>query len=213
MIDTGDSFILSGSCSLPVPAEESEWPVWIGGPGLVLIDATGHEIPYHFARDIDRPMPANMYSRTWAVEIGKNFVAPLTISCQATHVSIDSQASYAFDFDTGPNPQVGQILVLNKEIQMAGHAFTLVVNVQQGHESDESSYLFMFSSKDGSVIGVNVDIEEAVPQSSENGRQTASHFYTKLNFTELPTGQLHIILSDLQVLGETETWSLNWTPD
>jgi len=222
VIDTGDSFILSGSFNPSAPAGTGEWYVQPSGWGLVLTDATGQEIPYEYPEDINLPMPSEMHAETWAVEIDKNFTAPLTINYSATYVLMDSQSSYAFDFDTGPNPQVGQTWALNKEIQMGEHVFTLgSINMRPGHSGD-SGYEFEFFSADGSVISVTVNIEGYVPQAAGGGggggggggeSGQVSSFRTSIYFAQPPTGLLNIVLSGLQVRGETNTWSLDWTPD
>lgn len=217
VIDTGGSFILSGSFIPPAPTGAEEWYMQPSGWGLVLTDATGQEIPYEYPEDINMPMPADMHSETWAVEIDKNFAAPLTLNYSATYVLRDPQSSYAFDFDTGPNPQVGQTWALNKEIQMAGHVFTLgSIQFRPGHSGD-SGYEFEFISVDGSVIGINVDIEGYVSQASGGGGggggEQVSSFVTSLYYAQPPEGRLKILLSGLQVRGETKSWSLDWTPD
>ena len=210
VIDTGDSYILSGRFSPPRPTGAIEWSLRPSS-GVTLTDAMGQTIPYEYPEDIDMPMPADVYSEVWAVKISKDFVAPLTINYGTTYILIDPQTSYAFDFDAGPNPQVGQTWALNKEIQMADHVFTLgLVRVL-----NEYGYIFEFFSMDGSVIGVEVNIDGYVPQGGGGGGGggRVSNFDAGLFYAELPKGKLNIILSNLQTLGETKTWSLHWTPD
>ena len=102
---------------------------------------------------------------------------------------------------------------------MAGHVFTLgSIQLRPGHSGD-SGYEFEFISVDGSVIGVNVDIEGYVSQASGGGgggggdSGQVSSFGTSLYYAQPPEGRLNIRLSGLQVRGETKTWSLDWNPD
>ena len=218
VIDTGNSFILSGTFNPPAPEGAADWSVQPNFPGLVLTDSTGQEIPYEYPEDIELPMVADMHVESWAVEINKNFVAPLTINYSTTYVLRDAQTSYAFEFDAGPNPQVGQTWALNKEIQMAGHVFVLgSIKMEPGHSGD-IGYEFEFFSVDGSVLGVNVDIEGYASQGGGGGggggsSEQVSSFGTSLYYAQPPTGRLNIVLYNLQVRGETKTWKLDWTPD
>jgi hypothetical protein len=70
---------------------------------------------------------------------------------------------------------------------------------------------------DGSVAGVDVAIDGYFPQAGGGGGGggggPVSSFEIGLFYAELPKGQLKIVLSNLIVLGETKTWSLDWTPD
>jgi hypothetical protein len=217
IIDTGDSFILIGNFSPPAPAEAEGWGTQTSG--LTLTDAAGQEILYSYPDDINLPASADMRSEVWAVKIPKGFAAPLTIRYSATYILSEPQATYAFEFDAGPNPQPGQVWELKKEIQMAGHTFTLDrIIVLPGHNGS-TGYNFEFTSQDGSVSGVGVSIEGYQSQGGGGGGGGGGSggepitFSAGLDFAEHPKGMLKIVLTGLSVYGETKEWSLEWAPD
>jgi hypothetical protein len=159
-----------------------------------------------------------MRSESWAVKVPRGFAAPLTIHYGTTYILGVPQARYAFEFDAGPDPQPGQVWELEKEIQMDGYTFTLdSISAQPGHEGS-IGYTFDFTSADGSVSGVGVDIEGYLPVGGAGGGGGGSageavSFSTGLYYPEAPKGILNIVLTNLQVYGETKEWSLEWAPD
>jgi hypothetical protein len=216
VIDAGDSFILIGKFSPPAPAGAGDWSAI--STGLALTDAAGREILYTYPDDIILPPVNEMHTEVWAVKLSKGFVAPLTVRYTATYLLGDPQASYRFEFDAGSSPKPGQVWELNKEIQMAGYTFTLdAISVHQGREGS-LGYSFDFTSADGRVSGVGVHIEGYEPQGAGGGggggdSGGAVTFSAGLDYAELPTGVLKVLLTNLIFYGESTEWRLDWAPE
>jgi len=219
IIDAGDSYILIGEFHQPATPENGAWSPQPGG--LILTDGNGQEIFWDYPQDIDLPADNWPNIQPWAVKVTKGFTPPLHITYPIQYISIDpSHAKYEFEFDAGPNPEVGQSWELNREIQLAGYTFTLAsISVTPPmHGAKADGYHFSFISPDGKLSGVSVDIEGYTPLGGGGGGggggpEVSKTWGVGLTYAELPKGKLKIVISNLSLYGETEEWTLDWQPD
>ena len=212
VIDTGDSYIIIGEFQPPAPSQAGDWSSGI--VNLKITDANGQEIFYDFPQDIILPRPGSK-ADVWAVEFNKGFVSPLHITYSNQYVfPPPPPETVEFEFDAGPNPQEDQVWELNKEIQMAGHTFTLasITALREGY-----SFNFMFS--DGTISVGQVDIAGYTPIDGGGGEDSGGSssqsisWSAALMYAELPKGKLKVILSSPWINGETKDWTIDWQPE
>lgn len=213
VIDAGDSYILTGEFNPPVPSQAVD--DWSSAGIIKLSDANGQEIAYDLPQDLDLPSPQSPKADVWSMKFSKGFAPPLHITYSNLYtLHVPSQETVELDFDAGPNPQDGQTWQLNKEIQLAGHTFTLVsIRVSQ-----KNFYSFDFTSSDNKISSVDIEIPGGHSLNG-GGQDTCGciqpppiSWGESLGYTELPKGKLKVILSNLWIYGETKDWTLDWQP-
>jgi hypothetical protein len=204
-IETSDGYILIGQFqpqskpgeSLQVTSAEE------------IRDASGKKVSYAYPQDINEFTAAG---NDWAVQFkAAGLVYPLTISFSGVVLlPADPSATAEFTFDAGANPQPGQEWTPNQEIQLAGHILTLV-SITANSQND---YSFNFQV-DPKVYGASVQIVGYTPHGGGGGGGgglTNGEFSTSLSYSQLPTGVLTVILSDLTLIGDPITWQGQWSP-
>lgn len=214
VIDTGDTYILVGSCHPPAPTQAGEWRSdlrWI-----TLTDDNGQAVNYQPPADIHLPAADTLQEHTWAIEFSKEFVSPLHIHCLMRYaLKSAAQDAVRLDFDAGPDPQPGQEWDLNREFQYAGHMVRLAkISTNIG----KAGYIFWFETEDPSINALSVRFDGY--SSSEHLFQlsgTDMHGVYRWVFYEyydrtLPKGNLEIVPFDLYLNGETKSWVLDWQP-
>jgi len=212
VIELDDGYILTGEF-LPPPTAPQE--VDSGLYALKITDGNGRDLSFEgFPQDIDAPSPTSPAAQVWAVKFSKGFVQPLHITYTTEYIRIDpSQESAGFEFDAGENPQEGQIWNVNKEFRLAGRIFTLNSIVAL-----PNSYEFNFASTDTGIYSVGVDIDGYPPDLNGGGMDAGAVGYTGSwsvpvgPYSELPRGELKVIISRLWVIGDTKEWTINWQP-
>jgi hypothetical protein len=213
VIDAGDSYILIGEFNPPAPSQTVD--DWSSAGIIKLSDSSGQEIAYDLPQDLGLPSPESPKIDVWAIQFSKGFAPPLRITYSNLYtLHVPSQEMVEFDFDTGPNPQEGQIWQLNKEIQLAGHTFTLVsIRVPQ-----KNFYSFNFTSSDNKISSVGIEIP-GYSTLNGGGQDTCGclqpppiSWGESAGFVEMPKGKLKVILSNLWIYGETKDWTLEWQP-
>lgn len=185
---------------------------------LKITDASGQEIRYEpQGGDIDLPTQESPKAEVWPVKFSKGFAPPLHITYSNRYTfPAPSQETVRFEFDAGPNPKEGQVWQLNKEIQLAGHTFTLGSISVEGI-AEKQGYSFEFISSDSAISIFNVGIVGHAPtggggsRNFGSGNQRAS-WSASLIYDELPKGKLELVFSDLWIYGETKGWILEWQP-
>jgi len=204
-IDADDSYILIGEFNPPAPSQPGASRVET--LNMDLIDGAGQKIDWQIPTDITLPVSDSPYRQVWAVKFTKGAVMPVHITCTARYVfPLNSQETYAFEFDAGTNPHLGQKWNLNKEFQFAGHTIHLTEI-----SADLTGYFFSFESADARVNSLSAKIDGYTPIDHGGSVGTAGwdvyDFYSKM-----PAGKLKVILSDLYFNGETKDYSLDWQP-
>lgn len=203
VIQTGDGYILIGALHPQIPAGSS---AQVTGVPLIR-DANGKKVAYSIPQDIQQDLGLDM---TFAYQITAAGLAfPLTIEFPGVVISpADPQATAEFTFDAGPDPQPGQVWTLNQDIQIAGHTLKLVSVTADSR----NGYSFEFrSGKD--IYSVGVQIEGYTPVGGGGGGPLQGLFQTSVSYAELPKGKLKVILSNLTVAGEPQSWQGHWQPE
>jgi hypothetical protein len=215
VVDTGDGYILVGSFH-----PETTQDRWVQITEAARItDAQGREVFYTTPNDVDALFEDDPGGSGWAYEIkGANIAYPLMITFSGVYISpADPQAEVEFEFNAGPNPQLGQEWILNKDIQISGHTLRLVSISSGSHGGSPGNpsggYSFNFTC-DPDVNGVRMDIEGHTPNGGGGGGGAGlGEFGVDLSYPDLPTGILKVILSDLTVITGPGTWQAEWQPE
>jgi len=209
VIETGDGYILIGEFRPDI--RPGTWAQVTGVP--LIHDAGGKNVPYAFPLDIQPPdVNDGSGGFGFAFEFRSAGLAyPLTVTFSGVNISqADPNATAEFEFDAGPNPQVGQEWTPNLDIQLAGHTLRLVSITADSREG----YSFEFLT-DPTVYGAGVDIAGYTPNGGGGGGGgglTNGTFSRIISYERIPTGKLNVILSNLTVIGETVTWQGQWSP-
>ena len=220
VVDTGDNYVLLGEFR-PSQAQDPSLPAgsyWSLTDPVTITDAEGRDVfIYTSPNDPNLHLPYDQTdAEPWAYQIGKTFDPPLTITYTGRYtIPADPTAQAEFTFDTGTNPQPGQEWVLNQDFEIAGHKVRLV-SIQA---LAQSGYGFSFESSDPSVQTVNVDISgylpngRGEPEGGNAGLTPGKWSEELLDYDELPTGKLKVVLSNLTLYGEFKTWQVQWSPE
>jgi hypothetical protein len=209
VIETSDGYILVGKFKPKVNPGD-----WVQVTGMAQIqDAAGKKVAYTEPQDITTGAIADGGGFGWVMQFKAAGLAyPLTITFPGEIVfQAEPGATAQFIFDAGPNPQPGQEWTPNLDIQMAGHTLKLI-----SVTSDSSGgYDFRFQA-DSKVSGVSVEIAGYQPVGGGGGGggggEASSTFDVGLSYAELPKGKLTVNLSNLSVVGDSQTWSGQWSP-
>jgi hypothetical protein len=214
VIDTGNDYILIGTFNPPAPRSDEK--------GIyALSDIVLHDGNHQVIEDEEYPPDLDLTpylvgdpgKRVWAVKFTKQYMPPLHLTYQTLYLSSPlPQDAYTFDFDAGLNPQAGQEWDLNQEFQLAGHAVTL-----KKITAGANSYTFFFRTDDENVDSVGMynldDIQiTGYPPASSNGRFGLGHWSLTKVYSELPRGNLRIVLSGIYLFGKSEDWTMSWQP-
>jgi hypothetical protein len=220
VLEIGGSYVLMGELRYDL-AKDGSLPVgawWQVTNGVKISDASGQEIFYSYPNDIDVPPSSQPDTETWAYQVDKGFPPPLTITYSGSFiVPADPQIKVTFEFDAGPDPQPGQEWLLNRDFEMGGHTIRLVSITAGSHTNvpREGGYDFRFESDTG-VSGVSVDIAGYTPNGGGGGGgggPAASQWGVGLSYSEMPKGELTVVLSNLLLVGPSRTFQVQWSPD
>jgi Periplasmic component of the Tol biopolymer transport system len=170
-------------------------------------DASGKTVSYTYPQDVSDEIDSG-----WGAQFkAAGLTYPLTITFSGVMLqSADPSTSAQLIFDAGTDPQPGQVWNLNQEIQVAGHTLTLVSVTADSR----NGYSFDFKV-DPSVYSVGLQIDGFTPDGGGGGGGgglTEGRFDTSLSYSQLPTGQLTLIVSNLTLIGDSRTWQGQWTP-
>lgn len=194
-IQIDDQYILIGKLEAQTPDG------WIELTGYQLTDANGKEVFASF------PTVEGLPSYDWGFQFkGDTVVFPLTLTFTGRTIITIPNVTAEFDFDAGENPQPGQEWVLNRDFEIAGRTVRLV-SIMAGNDG----YSFNFETDtDVNNLGVGIPGYKAM---GGGGGGAEGRFSTSIAFAQLPVGKLRIVLSDLTVFGETQTWHIQWQPE
>jgi hypothetical protein len=174
-----------------------------------MTDASGKDVPYDSASDIDLPA-GDEHTSYWAFKIlGRDHAWPMTISIDTLEGTLpDAQAS--FDFDTGPSPRPGQEWTINQDLSVGGYRLH-VLTATRTHDG----YDFSFQG-DPAIAGVGIDIQGAspyvAPGGGGGGGGGGGSLSAGLSYSgAVPEGDLTVLLRDVTVL-VPGPWSIQWEP-
>jgi hypothetical protein len=202
VIETDKGYILIGrfySIGLPEGTQALHLNGW---PQIT--DASGHVVPFN------EPDEFVEHARQggevpWAYKIeGKQFDWPLILTFESLAVE-HSDARTEFEFDTGPNPQTGQVRELNLDLEIAGYPLRIASATRT-----EEGYSFDIKT-DPAVQSVRLEIAGMATSGGEgdgNGHLSVSVTYEG----EIPSGNLTVLLSRPMV-ERSGHWQLQWQPD
>ena len=173
---------------------------------LKITDANGQAVTTEPTYDVQFPVSTTDYF-PWALKIqGKQFAWPLTITLPDAMVRLPEQ-QIKFTFDTGPNPQVGQEWVLNKDVDMNGYHARLI-SIRRRVDG----YSFILQPGPQVVsIGAWFEGTNAVGGGGgldNQGYQELDEIYASTP----PAGKLTVVLS-IQMVLVSGSWSVTWQPD
>ncbi len=214
VIELPDLYILVGNF-----ADAGDMPGYMTVTGSVydylprIKDANGNPVTFK-PRDDIKPVVNWGLVYNWAYEIPKSTEMPLTIILDEINISVTSTAR--FDFDTGSNPQVGQVWLLNIPIQLGKYEYII-----DSAEQIENGYLFRFHSGTDVPEGTSfiLDIvgssQERGSSASEEDRRPKDIVKYSQNITYLvlpPTGKLTVALMFFETVPLHGPWTLTWSP-
>lgn len=140
----------------------------------------------------------------WAYQIReKEITWPITIRYDSVEVfCFDPNAR--FTFDTGPDPQEGQIWEINQTFDV-GPCRVKVNSVQR----TRTGYLIQLDAP-ANLLQVNAEIEGTTPVEIAT-RQFPAHYEVRIIYAqEPPTGKLSVALSAYEALAGP--WQVQWQP-
>jgi len=151
----------------------------------------------------------------WAYEIPKPVNGPLKITLD--HVNIQKSDTTQFQFDTGPNPQVGQKWQLNLPLKLGGYDYVI-----DWVEMLKKGYLVRWHSGIDVPEGTSftLTLPGILPSTSEGpwgeeDRSRKDQVIYAQNFLMNgpgPTGILTVELTLYQTVPLPGPWTLNWMP-
>ena len=214
VFDTGNDYILIGTFSPPAPRSGEQGIYAL--EGIILHDGNHQVIEdeeYPSDLDLTPYLVEASGRRVWAVKFTKEFTPPLQLTYQTQYFySPLPQDAYTFDFDAGPNPQAGQEWNVNQEFQLAEHTVTL-----KKITAGANSYTFFFHTDDENVESVGMYNRDDIQiigytLTSFSGRFGLGDWSLTKVYSELPKGNLRVVLSGLYLFGNSEDWTMVWQP-
>ncbi|MBL8076699.1 MAG: DUF4179 domain-containing protein [Anaerolineales bacterium] len=211
VIETNDSYILTGELLVPLPLGQSDSGVY----GLRITDGNGKDVSFEgFPQDIGMPTPTSPNAEVWSVKFDKGFVPPIQITYTKQYILADSSLeTIEFDFDAGDDPQKVQAWQLDREFTLADRTFTL-----NSVSALPNSYEFNFTSTDNSIYSVDVVIDGYPPDANGGGMDAGmvgvfgSWSVSVGPYKELPKGKLKVTISHPWLIGEIKDWTVDWQP-
>jgi hypothetical protein len=212
VIELPDSYILIGNF-----ADAGDLP-----GGLSVDDNPYHDLP-HIEDGLGNPIDFKVredlqpeagsggrWARYWAFEIAKPVRGPLTITLDQINIGVFDTTQ--FNFNVGPNPQVGQKWELNLPIHLRKYDYVI-----DSVEAIKDGYLFKYHSGIDAPEGVSLDINivgSTLEGSSSqvNGGNTVVEYSGSLTYSVQPTGQLTVELTLSETVPLQGPWTLTWTP-
>ena len=134
---------------------------------------------------------------------------PILISLSGVVVSqVDPQATARLDVDLGENPQPGDVIEINQDVEIAGHKVRLLTITSDSQEG----YSFMIDPGE-SLNFVSVAIDGFPAVGGGGGGIGQGVFNTSLAYVEIPKGKQTLIFSNPLASSPTEIWKVEWQPE
>jgi hypothetical protein len=147
-----DGYILSGSYQWTDPRFDA---FSIQNIVSEIADANGGEVSFESVDPLT-PMDPSLKKMPFAYQIhGKDYAWPLTFTVKSVTVTLPDAVT--FQFDAGPNPQVGQTWDVDIDVPVAEHIIHVqTIELTEGRSPTELGFTFTLSSDPG-VTSANID--------------------------------------------------------
>ncbi len=206
-VELADGYILIGATHTMVLPDGLVAQAFEQSPFLKITDANGQEVYAEPASDVSFPVSTSDDS-PWAYKIkGKSFAWPLSISLENVIVSLPQGQETRFEFDTGPDPQVGQEWILNKDLETEGYHARLVAIKRL-----EDGYQFTIKA-DPSVVNVGAWFDGYTATGGGGGGDGQGNLQQS-NFYQgaLPSGKFIVVFA-IQTVRVPGQWTIAWQPE
>lgn len=201
------NFTYAGDLPGPLTiSSESELP-------LEILDGNGKPVNFNLRADIQPDVRWGGVSY-WAVEISKPVSGPLKIIVDS--VNIHKSDITQFQFDTGPDPQIGQEWQLNLPIKLGGHDYVIdrIKMVDAGYRFYWHSG---FDVPEGTSYSLSIQGIKPLMSKDTSGMEDrrgdevkyAQDFFVEGTF---PNGILTVDFNMYQIAPLSGPWILYWTP-
>ena len=176
---------------------------WVELTDLRLTDAKGEEV---YAQ---KPSVEGLHDYDWGVQFKAGTVQfPVTFAFDWVRIAPLPDSHAEFEFDIGENPQPSQEWRLYQPIQIGARTITL-----ESIQAEPDGYKFNFTC-DPEVTGLSLDISGYTPVGGGGGGAYGlGRFSVSQAYAQLPSGKLHVVLSNLMVAQPQKTWTMQWSPE
>src|SRR5574341_416970 len=171
---------------------------------IEMTDANGNRIPFEAGQSGPQDTIAYDPNKVaWIYRTNqKAFAAPLTLTLSWVEMQITPQIP--FELDLGPDPQIGQVWEINRDLTFEGHTVRLLS--AQLMKSDDpqwaSSLKFAYEDKEG---GIFINVMDDVPQKplieitsgggGGGGVPLTEIKFAWMNYGEIPSGLRRFTIS------------------
>lgn len=208
-----DGYVLQGSVSWDAQ-QYADVMLDLFFPGSkFLTDGNGQPIPYAMTEDGANGAYQGPGSKfTWALRTkGKAFPGPWTLAIPTMGVDQDLNADQAaFQFDFGPNPQVGQTWQLDQEIEVAGYKLHLT-SASLGTNSRTKGPQIAFNFEASGEVSFTLAEADPATVTGSGLSRTGTQVEARLYYVTMPTGvhTIHLTSISYPMAGP---WQVSWNP-
>lgn len=183
--------------------------------GLEIVDANGQAVPFEIVDPGSMLDPA-VKTLSFAYRVtGTDHAYPLTI--QVHSMAVDLLTGSTFEFDAGPNPQVGQVWDVNIDVPVDEHVIHVQsINLTAGQAPTQLGFTFSMTSDPG-VVGARImDTDPALPGGGGGGGGGGGRNMDGFESGWViegysPAGLKTFVVSNVTVMFEG-TWQVTWQP-
>ena len=207
-----DGYILSGRYEWTDPRFEA-FSIHVNG--VEISDANGQEVIFEPV-DPGSMMDPAVKKLSFAYQItGKDYAYPLTIKVNS--MAVDLLTGSTFQFDAGPNPQVGQVWDLDIDVPVNEHIIHIqTIQLTAGDTPTQLGFTFSMTSDPG-VMGARItDADPTIPGGGGGGggggRGNVGSFESGWVIEGYsPAGLKTFVVSNVTVIIDG-TWQVTWQP-
>jgi hypothetical protein len=210
-----DGYVLSGRYEWTDPRIEA-FSVHIAG--VEIVDARGQAVTFETV-DPGSMLDPTVKELSFAYQItGKDHAYPLTIKVNS--MAVDLLTGSTFEFDAGPNPQVGQVWDVDIDVPVAEHIIHVqTIQLTAGETPTQLGFAFSMTSDPG-VMGVRItDADPAIAGEGGGGGGGGGGGHGNVGSFESgwilegysPAGLKTFVVSNVTVMFEG-TWQVTWQP-
>ena len=218
VIPTQTGYILSGTITFVPPQGYTidEYDGYL--EDVTLTDANGQTLQYGLAPDdMSIPDPSTLPENTypWAAEVyGENIQWPLTMTVKSLAARGQRYPQAEFQFDTGPNPEPGQVWEVNQDVSL-GPKTVHIVSIKRidGQYGGLKGYEFTYVYDPTLGFGLDLKGHEnermgggGSGSPSETGTMTGVLAYRD----PVPSGLLTVLVNGEELAQLPGPWQVTW---